>query len=86
MFSHPHILSLLAHFVLKAYVAMSRKGKSSTLPLIVSAPKNIDGGTCIVLGIPPLCENSPKKYENNCQFHIPLVKIVSLLQLLWKGF
>ncbi|XP_018560967.1 cell division control protein 45 homolog [Anoplophora glabripennis] len=62
MFSHPHILLLLAHFVLKAYVAMSRKSKASTLPLVLSAPKNIDGGTCILLGIPPLCENSPKNF------------------------
>lgn len=61
MFSHLHMLSLLAQFVLKAYVAMSRNRKASTLPLIVSAPKNVETGTCIVLGIPPLCENSPKR-------------------------
>lgn len=61
MFSHHHILYLLAHFILRAYVTMSRNRKASTLPLIVSAPKNLESGTCIVLGIPPLCENSPKK-------------------------
>lgn len=62
MFSHLHILSLLAQFILKAYVSMSRNRKASTLPLILSAPKNIDTGTCILLGIPPVCENSPRNF------------------------
>ncbi|KAJ8956232.1 hypothetical protein NQ318_014963 [Aromia moschata] len=62
MFSHPHILSLLAQFVLRAYVAMSRNRKASSLPLILSAPKNVEAGSCILLGIPPLCENSPKNF------------------------
>ncbi|XP_023015206.1 cell division cycle protein 45 [Leptinotarsa decemlineata] len=62
MFSQLHILSLLAQFLLKAYVSMSRNRKASTLPLIVSAPKNMETGTCIILGIPPLCENSPKNF------------------------
>lgn len=62
MFSHPHILLMLAHFLLRAYVTMSRNRKATTLPLIVSAPKNLETGTCILLGIPPLCENSPKNF------------------------
>uniref|UniRef100_A0A6P7FIP6 Cell division control protein 45 homolog isoform X2 n=1 Tax=Diabrotica virgifera virgifera TaxID=50390 RepID=A0A6P7FIP6_DIAVI len=62
MFSHQHVLLMLAHFLLRAYVAMSRNRKASTLPLIVSAPKNLESGTCILLGIPPLCENSPKNF------------------------
>ncbi|XP_050315859.1 cell division control protein 45 homolog [Anthonomus grandis grandis] len=62
MYSHLHILSLLAHFILKAYVSMSRNRKAATLPLIVSAPKDIDAGTCILLGIPPVCENSPRNF------------------------
>ncbi|CAG9862231.1 unnamed protein product [Phyllotreta striolata] len=62
MFSHKHILLLLAHFLLRAYVMMSRNRKAATLPLIVSAPKNLDTGTCVLIGIPPLCENSPKNF------------------------
>ncbi|KAL3270828.1 hypothetical protein HHI36_021347 [Cryptolaemus montrouzieri] len=62
MFSNLHVLSLLAQFILKAYVSMSRNRKATQLPLIVSAPKNTETGTCIVLGIPPLCENSPKNF------------------------
>ncbi|XP_019869909.1 cell division control protein 45 homolog [Aethina tumida] len=62
MFSHLHVLSLLAQFILRAYVSMSRNRKAPTLPLIVSAPKNPENGTCIILGIPPLCEDSPKSF------------------------
>lgn len=62
MFSHTHILSLLAQFILQAYVSMSKNKKASTLPLIVSAPKEVESGTCLLLGIPPVCENSPRKY------------------------
>ncbi|CAH0549110.1 unnamed protein product [Brassicogethes aeneus] len=62
MFSHLHVLSLLAQFILRAYVAMSRNKRAATLPLIVSAPKQLEMGTCVILGIPPLCENSPKSF------------------------
>lgn len=61
MLSQQHILTLLAQFILRAYVSMSRNRRAATVPLIVSAPKDIDTGFCIVVGIPPLCENSPKK-------------------------
>lgn len=61
MLSQHHILLLLAHFILRAYVSMSRNRKASSLPLIVSAPANLESGTCILMGIPPLCENSPRK-------------------------
>ncbi|GJQ85966.1 CDC45L [Trypoxylus dichotomus] len=62
MFSHQHILSLLAQFILRAYAAMSRNRKAASLPLIVSSPSNIEMSMCIVMGIPPLCENSPKNF------------------------
>ncbi|XP_030747406.1 cell division control protein 45 homolog [Sitophilus oryzae] len=62
MFSHQHILLLLSQFVLKAYVSMSRNKKASTLPLIISVPKNIENGTCILIGIPPVCETSPRNF------------------------
>ncbi|KAF7283659.1 cell division cycle protein 45 isoform X2 [Rhynchophorus ferrugineus] len=62
MFSHLHILSMLAQFILKAYVSMSRNRKAANLPLIVSVPKNIENGTCILIGIPPVCENSPRNF------------------------
>ncbi|XP_044260178.1 cell division control protein 45 homolog [Tribolium madens] len=60
MFSNQCVLLLLAQFILRAYVSMSRNRKAPDLPLIISAPKNLDLGTCIILGIPPLRQNSPK--------------------------
>ncbi|KAK4878289.1 hypothetical protein RN001_010795 [Aquatica leii] len=62
LFTHQHILSLLAQFIIRAYVVMTRNRNASSLPLIISAPKDIEKGTCIVMGIPPLCENSPKNF------------------------
>jgi cell division control protein 45 len=62
MFSNQHVLLLLAQFILRAYVSMSRNRKAPDLPLIISAPKSLELGTCIILGIPPLRQNSPKKY------------------------
>ncbi|KAJ1523930.1 hypothetical protein ONE63_010479 [Megalurothrips usitatus] len=60
-FSHPHTLILLAQFVLQAYV-MVRKKKATNLPLIASAPLDADEGTCLVVGIPPVIEDSPKNF------------------------
>ncbi|XP_063927342.1 cell division control protein 45 homolog [Zophobas morio] len=60
MLSNQHILLLLAQFILRAYVSMSKNKKAPDLPLIISAPKNLELGTCIVLGIPPLRQLSPK--------------------------
>ncbi|KAF5301095.1 hypothetical protein FQA39_LY10914 [Lamprigera yunnana] len=62
LFSQQHMLSLLAQFIIRAYVVMTRNRNASSLPLIISAPKDVDKGMCIILGIPPLCENSPKNF------------------------
>ncbi|KDR16293.1 cell division control protein 45 homolog [Zootermopsis nevadensis] len=62
MFSRPHCITLLAHFALKAHVASSRNRKASSLPLIASAPHDLDKGTCLIVGIPPTCEDSPKNF------------------------
>lgn len=62
MFSRPHCITLLAHFALRAYVASSRNRRAPSLPLIASAPHDLDRGTCLVVGIPPICEDSPKNF------------------------
>lgn len=61
MFSKPHILLLLARFLQKSYVSVSRNRKASSLPLIVSAPLNLEKGTCVLLGIPPLNAEKPNQ-------------------------
>lgn len=60
LFSHPHILISLAQFILQAYVMV--RSKATNLPLIVSAPLNVEEGTCLVVGIPPVAEDSPKNF------------------------
>lgn len=60
-FSHPHTLVLLAQFVLQAYV-MVKKKKSTNLPLIASATLSVEEGSCLIVGIPPVVEDSPKNF------------------------
>lgn len=60
-FSHPHTLTLLAQFVLQAYV-MVRKKKAANLPLIASAPLSVEDGSCIIVAVPPVGEGSPKNF------------------------
>lgn len=59
LFSRHHVLLLLARFVLNAYVAIAKKRKAASVPLIVSAPANLERGTCVLLGIPPLNAEKP---------------------------
>lgn len=61
MFSKPHVLLLLSRFLQRAYVSMSRQRKAASLPLIVSAPADLEKGTCILMGIPPLNAEKPSQ-------------------------
>ncbi|PSN57117.1 Cell division control protein 45 [Blattella germanica] len=62
LFSHPHCLVLLSHFALRAYIASSRNRKAYSLPFIASAPHDLEKGTCLVVGVPPTSEDSPRSY------------------------
>ncbi|XP_047097509.1 cell division control protein 45 homolog [Schistocerca piceifrons] len=62
MFSRPHSLALLAQFALQAYVAVSRNKKAHGLPMVASAPLDPSEGTCLVVGVPPVSEDSPKNF------------------------
>ncbi|XP_043215668.1 cell division control protein 45 homolog isoform X3 [Amphibalanus amphitrite] len=59
-FARPHCLTALAHFVLRAHVAGERSKRSRQLPLILTTPLGRDGGACLVVGVPPLSEQSPR--------------------------
>jgi len=61
LFAHPHPLIMLAQFALKAYVNSSRNRRTSELPLVASAIFNAEEGTCLLVGIPPVCEDQPKR-------------------------
>uniref|UniRef100_A0A4W4FCW7 CDC45 cell division cycle 45 homolog (S. cerevisiae) n=1 Tax=Electrophorus electricus TaxID=8005 RepID=A0A4W4FCW7_ELEEL len=61
LFSKPLALSLLCKYLLKAFVCSTRNKRCKVLPLIMAAPRDVDKGTVIVLGIPPESETSDKK-------------------------
>ncbi|XP_002736001.2 cell division control protein 45 homolog [Saccoglossus kowalevskii] len=52
-FSRPICLILLARFTLEAYINVSKSKRAKTLPLVMSAPMDLERGTSIVVGIPP---------------------------------
>ncbi|XP_023133248.1 cell division control protein 45 homolog [Amphiprion ocellaris] len=61
LFSKPMALTLLCKYLLKAFVHSTRNKRCRLLPLIMAAPKDVDKGTVIVVGIPPESETSDKK-------------------------
>ncbi|XP_024882547.1 cell division control protein 45 homolog [Temnothorax curvispinosus] len=60
LFAHPHPLIMLAQFALKAYVNSSRNRRASEWPLVASAVFNVEEGSCLLVGIPPVCEDQPR--------------------------
>ena len=63
-YGHPHSLLLFGQFLLKAHISRARgRGlKARELPLIISAPSSTKASHCLLLGLPPLALDSPKKY------------------------
>ncbi|XP_055843813.1 cell division control protein 45 homolog [Episyrphus balteatus] len=61
-FSYPFGLTMLAKFILNGYVSTSRSRRAPELPLIVSCPVDAERGLCLLVGIPPVRENSPKSF------------------------
>ncbi|KAH0564651.1 cell division control protein 45 homolog [Cotesia glomerata] len=59
LFAHPHPLIMLAQFTLKAYVETSKR-HTRILPMLASATFNPDESTCILVGVPPVCEDQPR--------------------------
>nr|XP_012231749.1 PREDICTED: cell division control protein 45 homolog isoform X2 [Linepithema humile] len=60
LFAHPHPLIMLAQFALKAYVNSSRNRRASEWPLVASAIFSAEEETCLLIGIPPVCEDQPR--------------------------
>lgn len=61
-FSYPYGLTMLAKFILNGHVAMSRSRQAPELPLIASCPVDAERGLCLLVGIPPVREDSPKNF------------------------
>lgn len=54
LFSSPYGLSMLAKFMLNGYIAVSRNRRARELPLIVSIPVDTLRGINLMIGIPPV--------------------------------
>ncbi|XP_054629668.1 cell division control protein 45 homolog [Dunckerocampus dactyliophorus] len=61
LFSKPMALTLLSKYLLKAFVHSTRNKRCKLLPLIMAAPKDVEKGTILIVGIPPESETSDKK-------------------------
>lgn len=61
LLSKPMALTLLCKYLLKAFILSTRNKRCRLLPLIMAAPKDVEKGTVIVVGIPPESETSDKK-------------------------
>lgn len=59
-FSCPYGLLMLAKFILCGFVSISRSSERriSELPLIVGSPIDLEKGLYIMIGIPPICEDT----------------------------
>ncbi|XP_034671763.1 cell division control protein 45 homolog [Drosophila subobscura] len=61
-FSYPYALGLLAKFMLRGHVATSRARAAPDLPLIATCPLDATQGMCLLVGIAPVREDSPKNF------------------------
>ena len=64
-YGHPHSLLLFGRFLLKAHISRARgRGlRARELPLIISAPSAHRPSRCLLLGLPPVAVDTPKKYD-----------------------
>lgn len=62
LFTHPHTLMMLGQFILRAYVDSSRNRLARTWPLIATSTYDEEEETCLLVGIPPLCEDPPRRF------------------------
>ncbi|XP_055380499.1 cell division control protein 45 homolog [Condylostylus longicornis] len=61
-FSYPYGLTFLAKFILNGYCTTSRNRRASDLPLVASCPIDVEHGLNLLVGIPPISEDSPKNF------------------------
>lgn len=61
-FSCPHGLSMLAKFLLEGHVSIARNKRAPELPLIACCLIDLELGQYLVIGVPPVCEDSTKNF------------------------
>lgn len=62
LFGKPAVLGALARFILNAYVVMSKNKKAAALPFVLAAPLDSEKGTCLLVGVPPIADDSGKNF------------------------
>ncbi|KAI4486866.1 hypothetical protein M0802_012266 [Mischocyttarus mexicanus] len=60
LFAHSHPLTMLAQFILKAYVHTIKSKRAREWPMVATALYSSEDGTCLVVGIPPISEDQPR--------------------------
>lgn len=71
-FGKPIFLNLFCHHLLHAYIkslGKSKREKAMGLPLVICAPYDVEEGVSIVLGIPPISDDSRKNLFGNAFLH-----------------
>lgn len=61
-FSCPYGLIMLAKFMLRGHVAIARNRRAHELPLVACCPIDVERGLCLMIGVAPVCEDSPKNF------------------------
>ncbi|ALC48162.1 CDC45L [Drosophila busckii] len=79
-FSYPYALALLAKFVLHGHVATTRARQAPDMPLIATCPLDATQGMCLLVGIAPVREDSPKNFFGKAFDQAAQKSKVSLLQ------
>lgn len=62
LFGKPAVLGALARFILNAYVVMSKNKKAAALPFVLATPLDSEKGTCLLVGVPPIADDSGKNF------------------------
>ena len=58
LFSSPYGLSMLAKFILRAFIATARNRRTRELPLIACVPIDLNRGISLMIGIPPIGDDT----------------------------
>lgn len=61
-FSCPYGLIMLAKFMLRGHVAIARNRRAHELPMVACCPVDVERGLCLMIGVAPVCEDSPKNF------------------------
>lgn len=62
IFSKPTIIGRMARFTLEIYSTMTKQKKARSLPFVLAVPSDLEEGLSLLVGVPPVGENSTKSF------------------------